>query len=175
MSKLTGISLYSGGCDGVELAASWCGIETVAFCECDKACRALLAARHPNKPIFTYDTEVTKDALEQNGIRTDSIDMVYGGPPCQAASVAGKRLGACDARNRWPEYLRIVDFIRPRWAIAENVPGLLSVDNGELFRDILRQMAEMGYRVGWCVYGACDVGAPHKRERLFIVAYSDSR
>ncbi len=166
------LSLYSGGCDGLSLAASWAGIETAAMCECDARCRTLLEQRSPGKPIFEYDTEVTPDGLRANGIDPDDIGIILASPPCQCASVAGKRLGADDPRNRWPECLRIVRDVRPRWFMAENVPGLLSVDAGRLFGDLLRELAELGYDAGWCVYGAADVGAPHKRDRLCIVAHA---
>ena len=138
------ISIYSGGCDGLTLAAAWEGIETLAFCECDAACRCLIAARHPGAPIFEYDTEVTADALRANGIDPSRIDIILASPPCQCASVAGKRMGGADERNRWPETLRIIRDIAPRWVFCENVPGLLSVDDGRLFGTILRELAEGG-------------------------------
>lgn len=163
------LSLYSGGCDGMSLAASWLGIETVAFCDSEPACRAVLAARHPDAPIFTSDEDVTLDGLRAVGVDPAGIDLVMGGPPCQCASVAGKRLGAADPRNRWPQYIRIVREVRPRWIMAENSPGLLTVDDGRLFGDILRGLAEAGYSLCWDCWGAGDVGAPHQRDRLFIL------
>jgi DNA (cytosine-5)-methyltransferase 1 len=166
---MRGLSLYSGGVDAPTIAAGWCGIETVAFCEADAACRAVLAGHHPGKKIFESDMEVTADGLRASGIDPGGIDIIFGGPPCQCASVAGKRLGAVDPRNRWPEFLRIVCEVRPRWVLAENAPGILSVDAGRLFGEILRELAEAGYRIGWQCWGACDVGAPHRRERVFIV------
>ena len=172
------LSMYSGGCDGISLAASWFGAETVAYCDNDAACRALLKHRHPDSPIFENDEEVTLDALRSHGIDPRAIDIIFGGPPCQIASVAGQRLGASDPRNRWPHFLTVIGAVRPRWILAENVPGLLTVQGkngirGELFGDILSSLAQMGYVVGWCCYGAADVGAPHKRERLFIVGYAE--
>lgn len=163
------LSLYSGGCDGMSLAGSWLGIETTAYCDSEPACRAVLAARHPDAPIFSSDEDVTPDGLRAAGIDPATIDLVMGGPPCQCASVAGKRLGAADPRNRWPQYIRIVRELRPRWIMAENSPGLLSVDDGRLFGDILRGLAEAGYALCWDCWGAADVGAPHRRDRLFIL------
>ncbi len=165
------ISLFSGGCDGLSLSASWAGIETLAMCECDPHCRVQLRRREPDKPIFQYDTEVTPDGLRAAGIDPGGIDIILASPPCQCASVAGKRLGADDERNRWPECLRIIRDVRSRWFFGENVPGLLSVNSGKLFASILGELAEMGYDVGWSVFGADDVGAPHRRDRLAIVAY----
>ena len=169
------ISLYSGGCDGLALAAAWAWMETVAFCECDEACRKLIEARHPGKPIYKYDTEVKADALRADNIDPDGIDIILASPPCQCASVAGKRMGDADERNRWPEALRIVRDVKPRWFMGENVPGLLSVSDGRLFGAILRELAESGYSVAWRVWGAADVGAPHQRDRLCIVAYRDGK
>lgn len=166
---MNAISLYSGGCDGMSLAASWLGIETTAYCDSEPACRAVLAARHPDRPIFTSDEDVTPDGLRAVGIDPAGIDLVMGGPPCQCASVAGKRLGAADPRNRWPQFVRIVREIGPRWIMAENSPGLLTVDDGRLFGDVLRGLAEAGYDVCWDCWGAADVGAPHRRDRLFIL------
>lgn len=169
------LSLYSGGCDGLSLAGSWVGIEAVAFCECDTECRKQISRRHPDKPIFEYDTEVTCDALRNSGIEPAGIDIILASPPCQCASVAGARLGDADERNRWPQCLDIVCRVKPRWFMAENVPGLLSVNDGRLFGDILRRLAEMGYDAGWGVWGAADVGAPHKRDRLCLVAYRNDK
>lgn len=166
------LSLYSGGCDGMSLAGSWVGIETVAFCENDPACRAVLSDRHPERPIFHNDEEVTADAIRAAGIDPAGIDIVMGGPPCQCASIAGKRLGDGDPRNRWPQFLRIVREIRPRWVVAENSPELCTVNAGRLFGNILRELAEAWYDAVWQCWGAADVGAPHKRERLFIVGYA---
>ncbi len=166
------ISLYSGGCDGLALAASWVGIETIAMCECDDACRKQLASRHSGKPIIRYDTEVL-DGLRKAGIEHGDIDIILASPPCQCASVAGARKGASDERNRWPQFLEVVRGVRPKWVLAENVPGLLSVDDGRLFGTILGELAEMGYDAGWGVFGAADVGAPHRRDRLFIVAHAE--
>ncbi len=100
------------------------------------------------------------------------IDIIAGGFPCQPHSVAGKRKGSGDERNLWPEFRRIIGEIKPRWVVAENVPGLFSSDAGRFFGEVLADLAALGYSVGWCTYGAVDVGAWHRRNRVFIVAYS---
>lgn len=100
------------------------------------------------------------------------IDIVSGGFPCQPHSVAGRRKGSGDERNLWPEFRRILDEIKPRWVVAENVPGLFPSNNGDFFGGVLSDLAALGYVVGWCCYGANDVGALHRRDRVFIVAYS---
>lgn len=81
--------------------------------------------------------------------------------------------GASDDRYLWPEFLRIIRETQPRWVLGENVRGLLSIDAGREFGGILGDLATCGYRVGWVVYGAGNVGAPHRRERVFIVAHAD--
>ena len=97
------------------------------------------------------------------------VDLICGGFPCQLVSHAGKRRGDQDERWLWPEFLRIIREVRPRWALVENVPGLLSIDAGRLFGGILRDLAESGYDAEWDIVSAADVGAPHLRYRLFIV------
>jgi len=101
------------------------------------------------------------------------IDIISGGFPCQPHSVAGKRKGSSDERNLWPEFRKILDEIKPRWVVAENVPGIFSSDNGDFFGAVISDLASLGYSVGWCCYGAVDVGALHRRDRVFIVAYSN--
>ena len=91
--------------------------------------------------------------------------------PCQPHSVAGERGGADDERDLWPEFARLVREIRPRWVVAENVPGLLSTDAGRFFGGILRDLADSGYDAEWSCVGAADIGAPHRRRRVWIVAY----
>ncbi|MFA5715847.1 MAG: DNA cytosine methyltransferase, partial [Candidatus Paceibacterota bacterium] len=98
-----------------------------------------------------------------------------GGIPCQPHSVAGKRQASADERDLWPEYRRVISELRPKWILVENVPGLFSSENGRFFGNILRDLAALGYSVGWCVYGANDVGAPHKRDRVFIMGHATSQ
>jgi DNA (cytosine-5)-methyltransferase 1 len=101
-----------------------------------------------------------------------AIDIISGGFPCQPHSVAGKRKGAGDERNLWPEVRRILSEIKPRWFVGENVPGLFSSNGGDFFSGVLADLAALGYVTGWCCYGAVDVGALHRRDRVFIVAHA---
>lgn len=103
-----------------------------------------------------------------------TVDIISGGFPCQPYSIAGQRKGFADKRNLWPEFRRVIGEIKPRWVVAENVPGLFSINAGRFFGEILNDLATLGYSVGWCCYGAVDVGAPHRRGRIFIVAHADS-
>ncbi len=111
-----------------------------------------------------------RDSLNCNG--ESGIDLISGGFPCQPHSVAGKRKGSGDKRNLWPEFRRVISEIKPRWVLAENVPGLFSSDARRFFGNILADLAALGYSVGWCTYGAVDVGALHRRDRVFIVAHA---
>jgi DNA (cytosine-5)-methyltransferase 1 len=116
-----------------------------------------------------------KNAWPEIGRRSSqgyTIDIISGGFPCQPHSVAGKRKGSLDERNLWPEFRRIIGEIKPRWVVAENVPGLFSSDAGRFFGEVLADLAALGYSTGWCTYGAVDVGALHRRNRVFIVAHA---
>ena len=93
---------------------------------------------------------------------------------CQPHSLAGRRKASCDERDLWPEFARVIRETEPRWVVGENVVGLLSSDANRFFGSVLRDLAQMGCSVGWGVWGACDVGAPHRRDRVFIVAHHDS-
>jgi DNA (cytosine-5)-methyltransferase 1 len=171
------------------------GIQTVAFVEIDPFCQKVLRNHWPNIPIIGDVKDVTKETitalmansngcgntqpriqqpslLAESGQESALIDIISGGFPCQPHSVAGRRRGSGDERNLWPEFRRCIEEIRPRWVVAENVSGLFSSDNGHFFGSILSDLASLGYVVGWTTYGAVDVGAPHRRDRVFIVAHA---
>lgn len=167
---LSHFSLFSG-IGGVDLAAEHAGFKTVGQCEIDEYCQQVLDKYWPDVPKWGDVFELTgQEILDKCG----RISLLSGGFPCQPFSVAGKRKGKKDKRHLWPEFHRIICEVRPDWVLAENVRGLLSIDAGRTFGRILTDLAESGYRVGWLCYGAGDVGAPHRRERVFIVAYSES-
>lgn len=190
MSKLTHLSLFSG-IGGIDLAAKWAGFETIAFCEIDPYCQKILSKHWPAVPIIGDVKDVTKERIATYTRRTyegcksqsewsssnltrlcEQTTLISGGFPCQPHSVAGKRKGSSDERNLWPEFRRVIGEIRPKWVLAENVPGLFSSDGGRFFGSVLSDLASLGYSVGWSTYGAVDVGALHRRNRVFIVAYS---
>lgn len=164
-SNMTHLSLFSG-IGGIDLAAEWAGFESVAMVERDKYCQKILAKNFPNTKI--HDDVTTLNANEYRG----KIDLLSAGFPCQPHSLAGKRQASGDERDLWSEVVRIIRDSQPRWFLGENVRGLLSSESGKFFGRILDDLEEMGYRVGWCLYGAKDIGAVHRRERVFIVAYS---
>ena len=160
------LSLFSG-IGGIDLAAHWAGFETIAFVERDPFCQQVLEKNFPGIPIHG-------DILEFNAKEYENqIEIVSAGFPCQPHSLAGLRKGSGDERDLWSEVVRVLRETKPRWFLGENVPGLLSSERGRFFGRVVNDLAEMGYRVGWGVYGACDIGAVHRRKRVFIVAYSD--
>lgn len=184
------LSLFSG-IGGLDLAAEWAGFTTVAFVERDPYCQRVLAKRWPGVPIFSDVRDVgyaagsrwdgasaetggdlRELAGEVRGSSGGGVCIVSGGFPCQPHSVAGKRQASADDRDLWPEFARVIREIRPRWVVAENVPGLLHSESGRFFGQVLGDLADMGYSAGWGVWGAADVGALHRRERVFIVAYA---
>ena len=173
---MTHLSLFTG-IGGIDLAAEMAGFRTVGQVEIDDYCNRVLEYHWPNVPRWRDVKDVTAESFERRtGIKPGTLAVLSGGFPCQPVSCAGKRKGDADERWLWDEMLRVICEIRPRWVVAENVRGLLSAqaisDGRKLFGRILRDLAQNGYRVGWLCYGAGDVGAPHKRERVFIVAYS---
>ena len=101
----------------------------------------------------------------------EGVDLIYGGFPCQDVSVAGQRRGLeGDRSGLWFEFERILSELRPRWAVIENVPGLLSSNIGNDFRVILDGLCELGYSVGWTILDAQAFGVPQRRRRVFVIA-----
>lgn len=159
-------SLFAGigGIDlGLERAGMVCGWQV----EIDPFCLKVLKKRWPDVERFGDVKECGKRNLK-------AVDLVCGGFPCQDVSVAGKRKGLEGERSGlWFEMLRIVRELEPRWVLVENVPGLLSVDSGGGFGTVLRDLAESGYDAEWDVIPAKTFGAPHTRERIFIIAHAN--
>ena len=173
MEKLTHFSLCSG-IGGLDLAAEWAGFETVAQCEIDEYASKVLAKNFKGVPNLHDIRTVTNERLAECGIDGKEITVISAGFPCQPYSLAGKGRGDRDSRDLWGEVARVLGEIRPPWFVGENTPGLFARQNQRFFRRVLDDLAALGYTVGWGIWGACDVGAPHKRDRVFIVAYSHS-
>ena len=153
------LDLFSG-IGGFSLGLERAGMETVAFCEIDPYCRAVLNKHWPHVPC--YDDVRVLPAI-------GGIDLICGGFPCQPFSVAGKQRGADDDRHLWPAMLEVIRSERPTWVLGENVTGLINL---ELDRVLFDLEAE-GYACRTFVIPACAVGAPHRRERLWIVAHAE--
>lgn len=165
------LSLFSG-IGGIDLAAEWAGFHSVAMVEKDNYCQQVLRKNFP-------EAELYGDILEFDGTKYENrIDLISAGFPCQPFSLCGSRRGAADERALWPEVVRVLRNVKPTWFLGENVPGLLTSGTqykGEYFNYICHSLSEMGYRVGWCLYGAKDVGAVHRRNRVFIACHSESQ
>jgi len=137
------------------------GFETVAFCEIEKFPQQVLKKHWPDVPIFEDVRTLNADGLGR-------IDCIVGGYPCQPFSVAGERRGAEDDRHLWPEMYRLVASIRPRWVIAENVAGHINMGLDEVLSDLESEE----YTAVPLVIPACAVDAPHRRDRVWIVAHA---
>lgn len=148
------------------------GFETVAFCEIEEFPRKVLAKHWPGVPIYEDVRQLTGDILKRDGI---SVDVITGGFPCQDISSSGSGKGLAGERSRlWSEIARLIGELRPAFAIMENSPNLLNGENGAWFGRVLGDLAEVGFDAEWEVVGAGATGAPHKRERVWILAYPAS-
>lgn len=156
------VDLFSG-IGGFALAASWAGYQTVQFVEIDRFCQQVLHKHWPEVNI--HDDIRTFDGTSLAG----TIDLLTGGFPCQPYSVAGKRAGESDDRALWPEMRRVIAEVRPRWVVGENVAGFVSMG----LDDLLADLASLGYETGALVVPAAAVGAPHRRDRIWIVAHAE--
>jgi DNA (cytosine-5)-methyltransferase 1 len=165
MTRFKVLSLFAGigGFDlGLERTG---GFETVAFCEIDKKAQQVLRKHWPKVPIYDDVTSLTAERLDADGI---AVDVICGGFPCQDISLAGRGAGIEGERSGlWGEYARLVREIRPRFVIVENVSALL----GRGLDRVLMDLAASGYDAEWECLGAYHVGAPHIRDRLWIIAY----
>ena len=162
--SLTVGSLFSG-IGGLDLGLERAGMRVVWQCEVDPYASRVLAKHWPNVPNLGDITKVDFAAVEP-------VDVLCGGFPCQDLSNAGKRAGINGKRSGlWSEIVRGVRVLRPCYVIVENVSALLSGGNGDWFGRVLGDLADCGYDAEWSVLTACTVGAPHPRERVFIVAH----
>ena len=163
------ISLFSG-IGALDLAVrSVLGAETEAYVEIDGFCQKVLRARM--KDGYLEEAEIFDDIRK---FKWEKTDMVAAGFPCQPFSVAGERKGESDDRNMWPDTLRVIRMARPEYVFLENVPGLLSGDDGgrqPYVYTVLRDLAEEGFDAEWEIVGADDAGSSHRRKRWFCFAY----
>lgn len=158
-------SLFSG-IGGFDLAAEWMGWENKFHCEWNEFGQKVLNYYWPNAECFgdITKTDFTKYA--------HTIDIVSGGFPCQPFSASGKRKGNKDDRHLWPEMLRAIKEIQPRWVVGENVLGLLNWSKGMVFHEVQTDLEAAGYIIFPYVLPACSQNAPHRRDRVWIIAYS---
>jgi len=163
---LTHIALFNG-IGGFQLAADWAGFINVAHVEINSWCNERVKQHFPKSICHT-------DIKQFNGFEyANKIDIISGGFPCQPYSAAGKRLGKEDERHLWPEMLRTIREIAPRYVVGENVYGLVNWNGGMVFDEVQADLEAEGYEILPVILPACAIGAPHRRERVWFVAYSD--
>lgn len=152
-------SLFSGGGLG-DFGFMAAGMEVAWQCEIDDYCQKILELRYPESKKY-------RDIKQLKGGELEPVDIITGGFPCQPFSVAGKQKGKEDNRYLWPEMLRVIDECRPRWVVGENVPGIINLALDTVCADLEAK----GYEVWPIVFPSHAVGAWHKRDRLWLVAY----
>ena len=166
---LNELSLFSGY-GGFSLGLRLAGMETrtVGYVEIDKYCQQIIQARI--RDGFLDDAPIFPDISTFNGARCRGVvDIITAGFPCQPHSVAGQQRGEADDRNLWPDTLRVIRDVGPRFVLLENVPGILA--NGYAGTAV-GQLSEAGYDCLWGCVSAASVGAPHRRERWWLLAYA---
>ncbi len=195
----TFLSLFSG-VGGLDLAMEAMGFDCIGQVEWDASCTKVLARHWPDVPrwgdVVTYsqrgDGELRRgsrelvraagasegegDQRQRGGLAVGDrgeIDLICGGFPCQPVSQAGGRKAQADSRWLWPEFARCIGELRPRHVVVENVPGLLTANGGRAFSEVLGDLASLGYVSRWHCVRASDVGAPHRRERVFLLAHAE--
>lgn len=163
------LDLFSG-IGGFSLGLEKAGFETIAFCESEEYPRAILRKHWPDVPIYADIRNLTGERLQSDGL--SGFDVITAGFPCQDISVAGAGKGIDGERSGlWSEVSRLVGDIRPRWVLLENVAALLGRGMGRVIGDL----AAIGYDCQWEVISASSIGAPHRRQRVFIVAHDRSQ
>jgi DNA (cytosine-5)-methyltransferase 1 len=159
-------SLFSG-IGGFDLAAEWMGWENVFSCEINEFGRSILGYYWPDVTHYK-DINETDFTIHRGG-----VDILTGGFPCQPFSLAGKREGTEDDRHLWPRMLEVIREVRPRWVVGENVYGLINWDGGLVFEQVQADLEAEGYEVQPVILPAASVNAPHKRDRVWFIAYSE--
>jgi len=166
---LNELALFAGAGGGLLATKHLLGWNTICYVEWNEYCVEVIKARIrdgylDDAPI--WDDVQTFDGTPWRGC----VDIITAGFPCQPFSGAGDRMAKGDPRNMWPDTIRIIAEVRPQWVLLENVPTLLCGSHG-YYGQVLRDLAESGYDAQWRVLSAADVGAPHLRDRLWVVAY----
>lgn len=165
--RLRCLDLFAG-IGGFSLAASWMNWETVAWVEINGFCQQVLKKNFPKAK--GYGDIKQFDGTKYRG----AIDIITGGFPCQPFSSAGKRKGTKDDRYLWPEMLRVIREVQPSYIVGENVYGLVNWSKGLVFEQVCTDLENEGYQVQPVILPACAVNAPHRRDRIWFVAYSQS-
>lgn len=169
----TAVSLFSG-IGGIDIGLSAAGFDIVAQVEIDRFCNDILEKHAPGWWPNAVRFADVRDFGRSN-IGNQRIDIIAGGFPCQPFSAAGRRLAENDDRNMWPATRRIIGEIRPKAILLENVKGLITQNGGEpgYMGIVINELSQMGYVCGYGVISAASAGAPHQRDRVWIVGYTD--
>ena len=158
------LDLFSG-IGGFSLGLESTGFfKTIAFCEKDEFCKKVLKKHWSQIPIYNDIKTINAGQI--------SADIVSGGFPCQPFSVAGKQRGKQDDRYLWPEMLKVVTEVKPRWFIGENVSGLININEGMVLRQVCDDLEKQGFQVQCFVIPASGIGAWHQRKRVWIIGHS---
>ena len=161
------LDLFSG-IGGFSLGLERSGlVETAAFCDWEPYCQKVLKKHWPSVPVYGDIKELNYERLKADGIK--DIDIITGGYPCQPFSVAGRKKGEQDERHLWPEYLRLIQELRPSFVIGENVGGHVKLG----LDTVLEDLASENYSTTTFSISASSIGANHQRERIWIIAYSN--
>jgi len=160
------LDLFSG-IGGFSIALEKVGFKTVAFCEREPYCKLLLQKHWKGVKIYDDIKTIKGEDIEE------PIDILTGGFPCQPYSVAGKQKGTDDDRYLWPEMFRVIKEVQPTFVIAENVRGIINIQDGMVFETVCSDLESEGFEIQTFIIPAAGVGAPHKRERVFVVGYSE--
>lgn len=167
MKKIIHLDLFSG-IGGFAYAADqvWNNVEHI-FCDNDKFCQQVLNKHWPEAKIY--------DDIRSINTPPNRVELLTGGFPCQPFSAAGLRRGTADERHLWPEMLRVIRLTKPTWIIAENVRGILTWNEGLVFEQVCTDMEAEGYEVQPFILPAIAINAPHRRDRVWFVAYRASK
>ena len=161
-------SLFSG-LGGFDLAAEWMGWENVFHCEWNPFGQKILKYYWPN--AISYN-DITKSTFT---VHRGTIDILTGGFPCQPFSTAGQRKGTDDSRYLWPEMLRVIREVQPRYIVGENVRGLVNWSEGMVFETVCADLESESYEVLPVLLPAAGVNAPHRRDRIWFIAHSNHK
>lgn len=169
---LTAIDLFCGA-GGLSQGFRQAGFHVLAGQDYDEKAGATFALTHPEAAFIGGPIQKVRpqDLLKASGIKPGSLDVILGGPPCQGYSVYNHQRGANDPRaGLFREYLRIVEALRPKWLVMENVTGITSIAGGKIVQEITDGMAALGYRTKISTLKAEDFGVPQERRRVFFIA-----
>lgn len=167
MRYMRHLDLFSGiGAWALASQAVWPERKMVGFVEIEQFPQSILRKHFPSTPIY-------EDIKDFDGSRFRGIELLTGSPPCQAASQAGQQRGEEDSRWLWPDTLRVLGEVRPKWFIFENVYGLLSLKGGVPFEQVCSGMEEQGYEVWPIVLPVAGIGGNHQRKRVWLVGHAN--